>query len=690
MNRYSLYVFLSCILLAGGHVCRAQGENNHWHFGAGHHLNFNANPATYASNSSMLTFESSATVSDAQGNLLFYTVGCRIWDRNGNEMPNATGLKGNNAISAYPLGYGSGQDCVQTLPNPANPDQYYVFSARSAEEKSDTIYYHIVDMSLNGGLGDVVPGSKNTVLFAGPEYSFMEFMTVTYGDCNSYWFIVSMESNNAPYYAYKVDENGVSTTPVISVPTVINTHIGLTGLTKILPLSQTAYCTTLNGIMRSQFNKYTGQFTNFEMIPDIVTFRFEVSPDERLLYLTNDDGLLQLDLQLYPNLAAITASATVINTGNTYSDLRLGPDGKIYRTNPINHSLARIEQPNIPGLGCSYTPLYTNTQPQTTLMRLGAPALRRTVIDTLRNPLPIPAGVLCEGDTVAISSPHPDMRSYLWDNNSTTRDRMVMQTGKFWVQSLSDQCHLYTDTFEVSIMPPPQLLPDDTSLCQGDAMMISALHPRLDTYLWSEGSTAPAISVHAAGTYSVIASNQYCTFTDTINITTIIPVLDILQEDTLICNGSNLQLEATTNMNSSLHWSNGTSGYTTTVQGAGIYTVSTENICGTQLDSITVSGMDCNCRPVTPNAFTPNGDGRNDVFIPVFNPDCDALYYELKIYNRYGQLVYMTNRKGTGWDGTYGDNRPADAGTYFYTISLTNRYGATERQFLKGDITLVR
>ncbi|MNY71678.1 hypothetical protein D3C86_2100790 [compost metagenome] len=76
--------------------------------------------------------------------------------------------------------------------------------------------------------------------------------------------------------------------------------------------------------------------------------------------------------------------------------------------------------------------------------------------------------------------------------------------------------------------------------------------------------------------------------------------------------------------------------------------------------------------------------------MPVFNPDCDALYYELKIYNRYGQLVYMTNRQGTGWDGTYSNNRLADAGVYFYTISLTNRYGDTDKQLLKGDITLVR
>jgi len=63
----------------------AQRENNHWHFGENHHIDFNAVPPVYAANSSMLSNEACATVSDAQGNLLFYTMGSRIWDRNGNE-----------------------------------------------------------------------------------------------------------------------------------------------------------------------------------------------------------------------------------------------------------------------------------------------------------------------------------------------------------------------------------------------------------------------------------------------------------------------------------------------------------------------------------------------------------------------------------------------------------------------------
>lgn len=392
MNRYCIYVLLSCILLAGSPASYAQGENNHWYFGMGHHLNFNANPPAYTSNTSIATFESSAAVSDAQGNLLFYTIGCRIWDRNGNEMPNATGLQGNYPGNPVAGNKGSGQDCVQTLPNPANKNQYFVFSANSWEEQSDTIFYHIVDMTLNGGLGDVVPSSKNTVLFAGTTpNSITEFMTVAYADCNHYWYIVTMAAPyNYAYYAYKVDENGVSNTPVVSVPTVTTGYNIVHGLTKILPQSQKAYRTCQNGLLRSDFNKYTGQFTNFEIIPGINSLRFEFSPNEQLLYIINPLGLQQMNMALYPNVAAIASSAVIIGLGGNGSDLRLGPDGKIYRASTSNGALGRIELPNVLGTGCTYTPAFVNTTSQTQLMRLGAKALRRTSIDTIINPYPIP------------------------------------------------------------------------------------------------------------------------------------------------------------------------------------------------------------------------------------------------------------------------------------------------------------
>ena len=86
-----------------------------------------------------------------------------------------------------------------------------------------------------------------------------------------------------------------------------------------------------------------------------------------------------------------------------------------------------------------------------------------------------------------------------------------------------------------------------------------------------------------------------------------------------------------------------------------------------------------------PTAFTPNGDGLNDVFRPV------VVGYKsirsFRIYNRWGQVVYASDNITDGWDGTY-NHKHADMGTYFWQINYTDRFG--KESYLKGDLTLVR
>ena len=85
-----------------------------------------------------------------------------------------------------------------------------------------------------------------------------------------------------------------------------------------------------------------------------------------------------------------------------------------------------------------------------------------------------------------------------------------------------------------------------------------------------------------------------------------------------------------------------------------------------------------------PTAFTPNGDNLNDVFIPSHTGIISN--YELKIYNRWGNLVFNTNNINTGWDGTYNNIIKAD--TYTWYCTFTNY--KNEVKILKGNVALVR
>ncbi|RQO30969.1 mucin 2, oligomeric mucus/gel-forming [Taibaiella sp. KBW10] len=90
---------------------------------------------------------------------------------------------------------------------------------------------------------------------------------------------------------------------------------------------------------------------------------------------------------------------------------------------------------------------------------------------------------------------------------------------------------------------------------------------------------------------------------------------------------------------------------------------------------------------VMPNAFTPNGDGRNDVFVPVLAIDRAYQLTDFRVFNRWGQLLFSTTHLNVGWDGTYkGELQSQDV--YFYTVKIIFLDGTTK--FFKGDITLLR
>lgn len=132
-------------------------------------------------------------------------------------------------------------------------------------------------------------------------------------------------------------------------------------------------------------------------------------------------------------------------------------------------------------------------------------------------------------------------------------------------------------------------------------------------------------------------------------------------------------------------WNNiDTSDSTFLVRFPGQYTVRVDNICGSKTDTLNVSDS-CNFAIYFPNAFTPNGDLLNDILkFPQLNRN---QLISLRIYNRYGQLVFQTSDASGGWDGTYkGVRQPP--GIYPYILETKGIAGVMVNQ--KGSVTLIR
>jgi gliding motility-associated-like protein len=85
-----------------------------------------------------------------------------------------------------------------------------------------------------------------------------------------------------------------------------------------------------------------------------------------------------------------------------------------------------------------------------------------------------------------------------------------------------------------------------------------------------------------------------------------------------------------------------------------------------------------------PNAFSPNSDGKNDIFrIPPLSPQ---QIKDFTIYNRYGQRIFSTDDNNKGWDGTF-NGVPQPAGTYVWKIEYINMF--TKRSMVAGGIVIL-
>src|SRR5690606_35008615 len=134
-----------------------------------------------------------------------------------------------------------------------------------------------------------------------------------------------------------------------------------------------------------------------------------------------------------------------------------------------------------------------------------------------------------------------------------------------------------------------------------------------------------------------------------------------LGADRPICNGEIITLQPVLDTSWNLKWQDGSTQPSLLISQPGNYILHASNTCGTTADTIMISKGQCDVR--VPNAFTPNGDGINNTF-RALGVD-DVVQFKLTVYNRYGQVVFQTTDKYSGWNGRF-RGQDADVGVYLY------------------------
>lgn len=235
------------------------------------------------------------------------------------------------------------------------------------------------------------------------------------------------------------------------------------------------------------------------------------------------------------------------------------------------------------GSGASFTtPSISTTTPYYVSTVSGGCESPRVTVNATVNPLPTvnlgPDTIMCAGSNYVLHALNPGA-SYLWDNSTTAQNRTVTQSGGYWVKvTNASSCSRY-DTAQVTFIAAPAVnLGIDKEACAGDVVTLNAGSTGT-TYLWDDGSTLQTRDVTTGGSYFVTVSNiaANCKGADTIQVTIHPNPVVNLGNDTVICHGNTLTLDAG-NPGSAYLWDNGTTAATRAVDATGSYSVTVTDI----------------------------------------------------------------------------------------------------------------
>ena len=590
----------------------AQHRADIWYFGQKAGIVFGNDSPVPVFGSQMVAEVGCATICDTNGQLLFYTNGRQVWDRQNNVMPNGDSINGGTIFV--------NQNSV-VIPDPGNVNDYFLFTI---DTMSAGLCYSKIDMTLNNGFGDVSIKNQNF-------NTEMAGKITAVNHCNSvFTWIITRKMNTSDFYSYLVTDTGVlCNNPVISsTGDNILADIGMMKASPVGDMLALPVNTSNIYIELFDFDNSTGAVSNPKRIyktGDVVyAYGVEFSGDGKLLYISTGGKsyeLIQYDLTLKTE-QEINESATVISTGNVYS-LQIAPDSKIYVARVNDNYLSVIEYPGRKGTDCSFKKKKIYLGDNICLM--GLPNFNQSYFYfpsfSFKN--------ACAGETTSV-----------WIENSSNIDSVE------WI--------INTAAIDTVIKIPP--------------FGIENIFP-------------------ATGCYDVSAKLFHCGASDTISGSlSVNRAPDVnLGNDTTISEGSSLTFEADDGMDYYI-WNTGDESQYLIVWDTGVYWVEVLKDGCSASDSVTVYNIPANVQ--FPTAFSPNGDGVNDLFLPRVTGVISM--YRIEIYNRYGQQVWRNSDVNEGWNGEF-DGRKCPSENYVWIVKYNIVKGETLKTVEKsGNVILIR
>lgn len=618
---------------------RSEKQADIWYFGFQAGIDFRSGTAVPLTDSTgMNAFKSSAVISDSNGTLQFYTNSKDVWNRNFQKFPYAPSMLGDLGVTMPSI----------IVPKPGDSSLYYIFNIDVMAYHPDDSYqtrgltYSVVNMKEDQGNGNGTSQWNIPVLSPVAQ----KITGVRHSNGKDYWILVH-SWGNAEFDAYLLTEGGL-TGPVVSTIGTIQSGVFATqnnaygymvaspdGTKVALAISG------LNIVELCDFDASTGTVSNPRdytySFPGLSPYGIAFSPDSKMMYtsllMLTGNGPPAVPSRVYQfDLHAAFLAPVLIDSmpGVRVGGMQLGTDGRIYVSRTVN--------------------LLT----------------KKDSIDVIYNP----------------TRPGLDCNYNRLNNAPGSRFSLA---GRFNTYGLPN--------FIQSYFARPAFTHD--SVCKGDVTRFNIINKaNIDSVTWNfgDGTTSNQMTpVHLYGTpgnYLVKLTESFNgkDFRDSLLISIYSLPTITLGDTILLYSGATVILNAGQGFRDYL-WSNGSKGSAITVEDEGNYWARVEdNHCCYNSDTVYVKVF----KYFFPTAFTPDGDGKNDVFRAL------GIYTNIKlsvfIYDRWGVMVSRLENLEQSWDGTFqGKKCPPDTYAWVANIEfLGNDIITNGKVTLKGTVILLR
>ncbi|MBQ3657794.1 MAG: gliding motility-associated C-terminal domain-containing protein [Bacteroidales bacterium] len=628
------HILLFITLLTLSSEIFAQKQTNIWYFGENAGLDFNAPEVRILTDGALNNYEGVASFSDSLGNLLFYTDGRTVWNREHSVMKNGENL----------LGHESSTESAIIVPLPKSQTKYLIFVV-DEHGKSGGLSYSVADMELENGLGAITE-EKNIII----ENPVCEKVTaIRHQNNRDIWLLTKSAASNE-IVEWLITKDGINKNSRKRFPISIVDFslmpdevlddkdnlvenqlkkLSTGGYMRVSPDGKKIACANIGYYSEGEkgsdpfsilevfdFDPSTGEIAFDFYVPDYYTnlYGTEFSNDASKLYYTtqyvelNENGSLKkvANLVFQIDLTAgkkedIINSAVIIGeyVSNNPSDrpgaLQLSTSGKIYVAQDNSEYLGVINFPRNKGKDCGFVSegQYLGGR----LSRLGLP----NFIPTYFLPPIFTVTNVCSNDSVVFECiderqiEHYEWRIFSlkgellnWSNDKSFKKKYPK--GKYRVsltitEKTTHAEHSQYKFFEI-YDPPEFSLGTDIEICQGEKTEIRAAKKDDCEFFWDDGSTEETlvISENKIITETLTDFYTHCSFKDEISVKVNPPEEFSLGKKVEFCEDEELTKEFKVENSekfSSFTWlDNKEKGLKRTFPKPGIYTLESQDING--------------------------------------------------------------------------------------------------------------